>query len=377
MVLFIAKRPPWNIIANLHLKALQDIYGANEVFVVDLLRDKHEERENYISFGYSGKDAKNRILSYIQGNINFINDSIINRLLEIIKEKGISLIYTEESDLGRFCKKAKEAYPNIKLICFFHDISAELFETRIADAPKWKLHYILECKRVISQEKMCQQYADEKWVFHSTDSQRFFNKYGYYPDQIITMAYTDPIPWKSEDETITQEMDNKTLLFICSNYYVNAKGFKWFYNNVYPALNKKFNIKVVGRGSKELDYMACDDIQIVGGVDSMEPYFREADIVIIPVFDGGGMKIKTVEALTYGKYIVSTSESLNGYWEVLSDQVKNHQIFQCDTAEEWVKTLNALFDERIERISKNVLDTFYSEFSYDTLLKRYREALGC
>lgn len=37
--------------------------------------------------------------------------------------------------------------------------------------------------------------------------------------------------------------------------------------------------------------------------------------MIAPLFDGGGMKSKTVEALSFGKIFVGTEESLFGFWE--------------------------------------------------------------
>ncbi len=37
------------------------------------------------------------------------------------------------------------------------------------------------------------------------------------------------------------------------------------------------------------------------------------DYIISPIFVGGGMKVKTCEALMYGKNIIGTSESFEGY----------------------------------------------------------------
>ena len=35
--------------------------------------------------------------------------------------------------------------------------------------------------------------------------------------------------------------------------------------------------------------------------------------MLLPVTAGGGMKVKTAEALKYGKYIIGTNEALEGY----------------------------------------------------------------
>ncbi len=37
------------------------------------------------------------------------------------------------------------------------------------------------------------------------------------------------------------------------------------------------------------------------------------DIAVVPIFYGGGMMTKVAEALMYGKNILATSRTLNGY----------------------------------------------------------------
>jgi hypothetical protein len=51
MILYIAKRGPHNIGAITHKQALKDIYGAENLFEINLLSTEMVETENYISFG--------------------------------------------------------------------------------------------------------------------------------------------------------------------------------------------------------------------------------------------------------------------------------------------------------------------------------------
>ena len=44
--------------------------------------------------------------------------------------------------------------------------------------------------------------------------------------------------------------------------------------------------------------------------------------MIAPLFDGGGMKSKTVEALSFGKIFVGTEESLFGFWEEMDSDIR-------------------------------------------------------
>lgn len=376
MVLYIAKRGPYNIGTKLHLQAVRDTYGEANVFVVDLLSRECCEKDRFISFGYDRKNFWARIVRYLEGNINFISNSIISKLCEIISDNNITIIFSEESDLGNLFKKVKKLFLQVEIVCFFHDISADLFRRRISHTSKWKLHYILECKRVISQEKTCQKYADQKWVFNEEDSKRFFNYYGYYPDKMIPLSSTPPVCDNKYQSIITGEKSRKNILFVCSKYYVNIEGFTWFYNNVLPSLDKIYHIQIVGEGAKQLSSLIkVDDVEVIGEVETITPYYENADIVIAPVFDGGGMKVKTIEAISFAKCIISTSESLNGYWEVVPDNIKNNLIYRCNTAEEWIEACNALINRSVKKYNEEIFDMFEKYFAYDVMLAEFHSSL--
>ena len=290
-VLYIAKRGPNNIAAKTHLSVIKAIYGADNVIEIDLLKALPEHKDRYIAYGYNSKNLVERIIRFLQGNSPFISNKIIGDLCSVIRENRISLVFSEESDLGNLYKKIKDTLQNVRIICFFHDISADLFAKRIDDAPKWKQHYILECKNIIKQEKVTQKYVDEKWVFNQADAERFKAHYGYAPDEIIPMGA--PIPKTGEEykKIATDKEDKKQMLFVCSSYYVNIDGFKWFYQNVIPNLKKKYHIIIVGTGAQQLKSLITnEDIEILGRVESMAAYYESADVIIEPVFDGGGMK---------------------------------------------------------------------------------------
>lgn len=375
-VLYIAKRGPNNITAKTHLSVIKAIYGADNVIEIDLLKALPEHKDRYIAYGYNSKNLGERIIRFLQGNSPFISNKIIGDLCSIIRENRISLVFSEESDLGNLYKKIKDTFHNVRIICFFHDISADLFAKRIDDAPKWKQHYILECKNIIKQEKVTQKYVDEKWVFNQADAERFMAHYGYAPDEIIPMGA--PIPKTSEEykKIVTDKEDKKQMLFVCSSYYVNIDGFKWFYQNVIPNLKKKYHIIIVGTGAQQLKSLITnEDIEILGRVESMAAYYESADVIIEPVFDGGGMKVKTIEALSFGKVIVSTSESLNGYWEKLPARMKNKLVFRCDTVNDWVESCNLLMKSEVKKYNEEVFDAFAINFSQEALQNNFEKAL--
>jgi glycosyltransferase involved in cell wall biosynthesis len=53
-------------------------------------------------------------------------------------------------------------------------------------------------------------------------------------------------------------------------------------------------------------------IEVTGRVTSLIPFYKHADVVVCPLRIGGGVKVKVLEALGFGKAIVSTSVGAQG-----------------------------------------------------------------
>ena len=142
------------------------------------------------------------------------------------------------------------------------------------------------------------------------------------------------------------------------------KIFDDFYGYVYTIVKNDVN-----------KYITNEDIEILGRVESMAAYYESADVIIEPVFDGGGMKVKTIEALSFGKVIISTTESLNGYWEAVPEELRGKKMFRCNTADEWIAACNNLLDSEIRRYNSDVFNVFVEAFSEDVLQKRFSHSL--
>lgn len=374
MILYISKRSKYDIGSVTHFQALKDIYGEENVIYIDFnfsMPPKNEK--NYICYGkYSGRVE--RLKRVIQRNTMIINNEIINNLCNIVKDENIDIIFSEESTLGAFYKQVKKTKKDVKIITFYHDIGADLFR-------QWRkqpgLLNKIENSLSIYQEKMCVKYGDYNWVFHQADFNKFNKFYGFDPDVMIPLASPVPAAIKQiQDKEDIQSDKVKKLLFVGSSYYPNVIGIRWFVKNVLPELDKNIQLIIVGRGLEFLKKEFQDSrVNVVGTVETPVPYYLDADIFIAPLFDGGGMKVKSIEAISYGKCFVGTEESLHGFWEEFSDSVRNKFIYKVNTKEEWIAIINKLATQDTYKFNKTVFNDFYSHFSYETMKKSFEEQL--
>lgn len=107
--------------------------------------------------------------------------------------------------------------------------------------------------------------------------------------------------------------DSNTILFLGSYYVVNRHGVKHFINNVLPILKESgvdFTFKLAGSICKHIP--DSDDYVKLGYVDDVDEAYREARLVINPVHEGTGLNIKTIEAVSKAKPLVSREIGVRG-----------------------------------------------------------------
>jgi len=156
-------------------------------------------------------------------------------------------------------------------------------------------------------------------------------------------------------------------LFVGSYFFGNTQGLMWFCEEVLPHVN--IHLTIVGSGMDAFanDIESSDKISIYSNVPSLKPYYEKADFVVLPITTGGGMKVKTAETLKYGKYIIGTKESMEGY------DVNSEIATVCNTAAEFIDAINSY--QRPFKFNAPSRQLFKQKYSYDAVISNYAEVL--
>lgn len=115
-----------------------------------------------------------------------------------------------------------------------------------------------------------------------------------------------PPPHRSPDEPLR-------LLFVGSaDYQPYERGIAWFVQHVLPCLQEivPTTFDVVGVPPRRP--VAAPGVAYAGRVPGVAPWYGRCHAVVVPMFEGSGTRLKIVEAMAYGRPVVSTSLGAQG-----------------------------------------------------------------
>ncbi len=108
------------------------------------------------------------------------------------------------------------------------------------------------------------------------------------------------------------------VLFVGTGHTANGEAIAWLLTEVWPLIaDREWRLRIVGgveqmvRHTMPQLYERFRDC-FTGRVADLVPYYRSARCVIAPMRSGGGISIKTIEALAVGKPFVGTTKAFRG-----------------------------------------------------------------
>lgn len=319
----------------MHYKAIIKSVGSDNVFTVDLNSGgKQILTKKYCA--YTKPESKiEKAKRLLQLNTRYMSKRIADEICELIKTEKIEVVFIDDSILGSCIKKIKVMYPEIYVVAFYHDVKKNLYNQWLKERG---LSFLKEYIPGLYNEKLTARYADANITLNKRESDELMKAYHKKASAELPVGI-ESIP--REDNT-KYRTDVTKILFVGAKYYPNQYGIRWFCENVFPIIPQKCELTIVGRGMEIMrEELEKDNIHVIGGVECLTPYYQEADVVIAPIFDGAGMKVKTAEALAYGKRFYATKESLIGYNDNLPEPCRE-LIVECNTPDEFVRAFSRI-----------------------------------
>ena len=254
----------------------------------------------------------------------FISPFECAKLAELINRRHYDIVFFDTSLYGEAVKYLREHCPQMKAVVHCHNFEKKYYEDQEKNGgSNPDSRFASEC------EAAALQAADRIIYISQNDLEEISECYGISSDRgiLIPPALADGYQPCSCCET-----KEPYVLFFGSAFYANIEAARFLIREVAPHTEKK--IVIAGSGMDCLAAEAAANTEILGYVPFPAELMNGACAFVSPVFSGSGAKVKTAEALMYGKYLIATEESLIGYNRA------GMKLSVCRTAEEFARSIS-------------------------------------
>lgn len=345
--------------SNRNWRMLKDIFGVQNITLIMYTNNAEDSKTGVIRLA-AYNNMFSRVINILSGRL-FVSKRNEDQVVNMIVQKRYDIIFLDRTLHGTLVEKIRTIDSRCQIWTFSHNLESNYFRNKLKRYP---IISTVICRRVKRSEKKTIQGSDCLFVLTKRDAA--LNKKIYGAEVCLC------IPTSLEDKYCENQKKSdeatKQLLFIGTMFGPNYDGIQWFVDNVMGKLSG-YTLTIVGKNFEtKRKRLQRSNVIVVGTVDDLEGFYYGNNIIVMPIFYGDGQKVKTAEAMMYGKTIIATDEALEGY-EI--ENVKG--IFRCNTADEFIQTINNVSALSREEYRVSVRDKFLNEYSYATVLEKVRK----
>ncbi len=280
---------------------------------------------------------------------------------EIAERECFDLVHFDTLSLAPFARH----FPNTARTLGHHNIESHMLSRRAENLsnPVKRAYFSQEARRVEGYEKMVAPAFDVNITCSDLDSRRL--------RAITPQARTVEIPNGVDVDYFRARGagagEAARVVFVGSlNWYPNVDAVEFLLRDIWPALQKlssSATLDVVGSAPPGRILRLAEGLQgveIRGFVDDVRPYMERAAVYICPIRDGGGTKLKLLDAFAMGRCVVAHPIACEGL-----DVTPGVNVILAETPQEFVReTYRALGDvdlrRRIGRAARELVVEKYS-----------------
>ena len=299
--------------------------------------------------------------------------TIVNSILE---GQNIDLIQVEFSQL-LYLIDYLDQKDRKKCIFTAHDISTISFFRRLGEVKDLKqkiIHFFRFLEIYFYEKKYLPKYRLVNAV--SQNDNILLKKY-FKPQKVLTVA--------NGIEKVEFLKPNKLNKIIILGYIgsfshpPNRTAFLYFINQIAPELEKchiSYKYLLAGKNDDQEIKLILSKISsniknkiiILGFIDDPQNFYQKIDILITPIFAGSGSRIKILEALGYGKKIISSPVGAEGI------NLKTDLISIAHTPQEYVREIKN-FQHHKKNLNYDSEKPKISELTWENIFNNYEKII--
>jgi polysaccharide biosynthesis protein PslH len=237
---------------------------------------------------------------------------------------------------------------NYAVYSFYLDLfdkrTVKIIDTHDRLADRYKL-YMEEGEEPVAwksispmDEQKAIQNADVIWAITNSEAEYFSRLTDGKKPEILTvphLALYREMPLKNK-------RTSKTILTVGGKGKINVTALNWFFKTVWKQITDEIpGLKLLVAGSicdikDELE--PAENVTFYGRYNEPEEVYQLSEFCINPIRFGTGLKIKTLEGLSFGKTVLTTSTGADGL-----ERFRGKGLIVKNSPEEWIRILRNRF----------------------------------
>lgn len=356
-----------------HISALREI--------CDAVHEVPIHRSRVADVGYM-------IRSYLTGRPFLIERDDLrpmqDRVNRLVQEDDFQFIHADQLTMVQFAIRGASAFPDKKPKVIFdaHNAVWTIVE-RMKENARFFLKPVLavEAKRVKQYEGELLRTVDHVLAVTEID-QKLLEEALHFskPDKTGRVSPMTVVPIAVDTQKlqpINRKVGSKNIVTLGTLHYPpNADGIRWFFNEVFPLVQKRVpdaTLTIIGKNPPQ-DFIELAErnpgaIKVTGYVDDLVPYLEESALMVVPVRAGGGMRVRILEAFAYAMPVVTTTVGLEGI-----HGTPDYDVLVADTPADFANRTSELLENASlqEKLSTKGRELATSKYDWQAVLSAMR-----
>ncbi len=148
----------------------------------------------------------------------------------------------------------------------------------------------------------------------------------------------------------------------------NEDAVRWFLHKAWPVVRKAapgFRFYFAGRNmSREMRDVKIEGVHSMGEVEDANAFIADKKILIVPLWSGGGIRVKILEAMAAGKVVITTSKGVKGI-----EAQPNEHYLRAHSPQDFAKAIKWCLEhkEEAEKIAANARALVMEKYNQATV----------
>ncbi len=303
------------------------------------------------------------VLSFINGRSfssqKFYSKKYIDTVKNLITKNSYHAVIIDHSQLSWILKTIPNTVP---IIFNSHNVEYLVYKELADQSNSFskRMIYLRESKLMKQEEQRILSRSRQVWVLSNSDK----NEYNKLAEHLLINVINIPGGF---EQLIESEKKYDIGILGTWSWESNKKGLEWFLQSVLPLIDKKYTIALGGKGSLDYDDL-YSNVKTLGFVDDAQIFLSSCKILVIPTTAGGGIQIKTLDAISTNRPIVTTTIGVRGIDSLASS------VFVVDDEVQFSNKINALLIEEKE-FNTGFIWSQKRKKSFSKLLNIYMESI--